>query len=392
MGPFEAIFVPDELAEAVSDRAWLEAMLEVERALANAESLAGVIPADAAGAIAAACDPGRFDVHELAVQGRSSGNPAEPLVRALRDAVDPAWRDAVHRGATSQDVVDTAAVLVARRALGQVIDETDRLAAAAAELARLHRDTPMAARTLLQQAVPTTFGLKAAGWLVAVLDARRGLLRANDGLAAQLGGAAGTLAALGAKGGEVAELFAAQLDLPLAPLPWHANRVRMAELGSALAVVAGVAAKIGTDVALLQQTEVGEVLDPGAGGSSTMPHKQNPVASAVAVACARRTAAHASVLLGSLVGEHERAAGSWHAEWAALSGALALAGGGLAAVARLLEQLEADPGRMRANMRDELYAERDRLGLQADEDYLGQAASFVDRALAVYAGETEEDW
>jgi 3-carboxy-cis,cis-muconate cycloisomerase len=416
---FDALFVPDELAEATSDRAWLEAMLDFERALANAESVAGVIPAGAAAAIAEACDPDRFDVHDLARQGRASGNPAEPLVRALRAAVAPEGRDFVHWGATSQDTVDTAAMIVSRRALGLILDDVDRLAASCAALAQAHRDTIMAGRTLLQQAVPTTFGLKAAGWLVAVLQARDGLLRANASLAVQLGGAAGTLASLGERAPEVVEQVAAHLGLGEPPLPWHANRVRVAGLGAALAVAAAVAAKIGTDVALLQQTEVGEVRDPGSGGSSTMPQKQNPVASAVAVACSRQVNAHASVLLGSVVGELERPVGAWHAEWSALSSALGLTGGAVAAVARLVEEIQVDAERMRANLVEETLSERvslaltARLGreqahealadglrghLPADElaelldpaGYLGQAGAFVDRALALYEHRDDE--
>jgi 3-carboxy-cis,cis-muconate cycloisomerase len=416
---FDALFVPDELAEATSDRAWLEAMLDFERVLANAEALAGVIPAEAASAIAEACDPDRFDVHELAVQGRATGNPAEPLVRALRAAAAPEGRDRVHWGATSQDVLDTAAMIVARRALATILDDADRLAAGCAALARAHRDTVMAGRTLLQQAVPTTFGLKAAGWLVATLDARAGLLRANGSLALQLGGAAGTLASLGDTGPAIAEQMAAQLGLLEPALPWHTNRVRVAELGAALAVAAGVAAKIATDVALLQQTEVAEVRDPEGGGSSTMPQKQNPVATAIAVANARQTAACASVLAGSLVAEHERAAGAWQAEWPALSQALGLAGGAVAVVADLLERIEIDAERMRANLRESTLSERvslaltERLGreeahaalanglrsalpeaelepLLDPATYLGQAGAFVDRALAVHEGGDDE--
>jgi 3-carboxy-cis,cis-muconate cycloisomerase len=248
---------------------------------------------------------------------------------------------------------------------------------------------------------------------VAVLQARDGLFRANAALALQLGGAAGTLASLGEQAPAVVEQVAAQLGLGESPLPWHANRVRVADLGAALAVAAGVAAKVGTDVALLQQTEVGEVRDPSSGGSSTMPQKQNPVSSAVAEACARQVNAHASVLLGSLVGEHERPVGAWHAEWSALSQALALTGGAVAAIARLAEEVQVDAERMRANLVEETLAERVSLALTAklgreqahaalaeglrgqlpDDEldelldpagYLGQAGAFVDRALALY--------
>jgi 3-carboxy-cis,cis-muconate cycloisomerase len=346
---FDAIFVPDPLRAAVSDRAWFEAMLEVERALANAEAIAGVIPAHFAGAIAEACVLERFDVESIVASGRSAGNPAEPLVRALRAAVGGEAAGFVHFGATSQDIVDSAAMLVSRRAVELISEELDGVAAACAALAEEHRWTPMAARTLLQQAVPTTFGLKAAGWLVPVVAALEHLRGVR--LAAQLGGAAGTLAALGADGPAVARQFAEELDLVEPELPWHSDRSRLAVLGSALAVAAGVCAKIGLDVALLEQTEVGEVREPaGAGGSSAMPQKRNPVGSAIALACARRAEAASGVLVGGLAGEHERSVGAWQAEWGALSEALAFAGGAAAGIREALEGLEVDAGRMRANL------------------------------------------
>jgi 3-carboxy-cis,cis-muconate cycloisomerase len=399
---FDGIFVPRDLREAVSDRAWLEGMLEAERALARAEARAGIVPEAAAAAIAAACQAHSFDPERLAEAGRATGNPAEPLVRALREAVGGEAAGLVHRGATSQDIVDTAAMLVARRALALVLDRLDAVAARCSRLAEAHRSTPMAARTLLQQAVPTTFGLKAAGWLVAVLDARRRLAALRDGgLAAQLGGAAGTLAALGDAGPEVARLYAAELDLPEPELPWHTNRVRVAELGAALAVAAGVLAKIGLDVALLEQTEVGEVSEPaGAGGSSTMPHKRNPVGSAIAGACARRVQAAAGLLTAGIVQEHERAVGAWQAEWGALSEALACTGGAAAAIDDVLDGLGVNPLRMRANLAANLEAvmsEQRSLDPAAGpgraldpESYLGSAATFVDRALDRHRRERKE--
>jgi 3-carboxy-cis,cis-muconate cycloisomerase len=346
---FDAIFVPAALRAAVSDRAWFEAMLEAERALTNAEAIVGVIPAHLAGPIAEACAVERFDVEAIVASGRSAGNPAEPLVRALRAAVGGEAAGFVHFGATSQDIVDSAAMLVSRRAVELILEELDGLAAACADLAEAHRETPMAARTLLRQAVPTTFGLKAAGWLAALMTAREHVWGAR--LPAQLGGAAGTLAALGPDGLAVSRQFAEELDLYEPELPWHSDRSRIAVLGSALAVCAGVCAKIGLDVALLGQTEVGEVHEPaGAGGSSTMPQKRNPVGSAIASACARRAAAASGVLVGGLPGELERAAGAWHAEWGALSEALMFAGGAAAAMREVLEGLEVDAGRMRANL------------------------------------------
>jgi 3-carboxy-cis,cis-muconate cycloisomerase len=424
---FTAILVPDDLRDAVSDQAWLAAMLEAERALANAEASAGAIPASAAAAIADRCRPELFDPGRLAAAGRASANPVEPLVRELAEAVGGEAEAFVHWGATSQDVMDSAAMLVARRALGLCLTSLDAAAGRCAELARDHRGTPMAARTLLQQAVPTTFGLRCAVWLVALLDARVALDRIRSRrLAVQLGGAAGTLAALGEGGLEVVRRFAHELDLPEPDLPWHADRQRIAEVGAALAGAAGTAAKIAGDIVLLSQTEVAEVREGTGGASSTMPQKRNPAASARAVACARQARGHAAVLLEALEGEHERAAGAWQSEWAALSGALACAGGALANVAEALAGLEVDAERMRENLDvtgglvvaervSHLLAPRlgrrqaqevvaaaaatgsfrwalvadERVGLSADEvdalldpqGYLGSAAELVDRAL-----------
>ncbi len=432
MTPFSAIFVPEELREAVSDRAWLQGMLDAENALAKAGAAVGLVPGDAAARIGEACRAELFDPARLADDGRAVGNPSEPLVRELRNAVGDEAADYVHLGATSQDILDTAAMLVSRRAVALVLSELDRLADGCAVLARDHRSTPMAARTLLQQAVPSTFGLKAAGWLMSVLEASRrlGALR-DERLAAQLGGAAGTLAAIGDRAVEVVGLYARELDLAEPVLPWHANRQRIAELGAALAVAAGAAAKIGVDIALLVQTEVGEVVEASSGRSSTMPQKRNPVHSTLAVGCARLANAHAGVLLGELAHEHERAVGGWHAEWEALSGALAFAGGSAAAAADAVTGLEVDAARMRANLdasgglvvaerisfaltprlgrsrahdvvaeaasaasfRDALLADA-RTGLAADEldvlldptGYLGAAEALVDRALDEYEG------
>jgi 3-carboxy-cis,cis-muconate cycloisomerase len=428
--PFTAIFVPQELREAVSDHAWLQGMLDAEHALAKAGAAVGLVPEDALVRIGEACRAELYDPARIADDGCAAGNPAEPLVRELRAAVGDERAGYVHLGATSQDIVDTAAMLVCRRATELVLAELDRLADGCAGLARAHRSTPMAARTLLQQAVPTTFGLKAAGWLVSALEARRTLTTVREGrLAAQLGGAAGTLAALGDEALEIVRLYAEVLGLAEPPLPWHTNRQRVAELGAALDAVAGAAAKVGRDIVLLAQSEVGEVAEASGGLSSTMPQKRNPVRSTLAVACARLADAHAGVLLGGLAHEHERAVGGWHAEWEALSGALAFAGGSAAAAADAVTGLEVDAGRMRANLeaggglvvaerisfvlaprlgraqahdvvaeaargasfRDALLAD-ERTGLSADElgvlldptRYLGAAEALVDRALAEY--------
>jgi 3-carboxy-cis,cis-muconate cycloisomerase len=328
--PFEPLFVPAALREATGDRAWLAAMLEFEQALARVTG-------------AAAVEAPELDPEAIAEAGRASGNPLVPLVEQLGP-------DA-HRGATSQDALDTASVLVARRALRLIDAELAGVAGRCAELAAEHRDTPMAARTLLQQALPTTFGLKAAGWLVAVDEARDRL--AGVVLEVELGGAAGTLAALGDDGLRVLAALAAELELAEPVLPWHTRRGRIGELGAALALAAGAVEKIALDVKLMAQTEVGEVSESsagGRGGSSTLPHKRNPVGAALAIACAHGARGAASVLLGAQAQEHERAAGAWQAEWEPLSRALALTGGAAAALGESLGGLEVDAARMRANL------------------------------------------
>ena len=349
-GLFTPIFVPAPLREAVSDRAWLQAMLDAEAALARAEAGAGVVPAEAAEAIAACCDADRFEIASFAERARQIGSPVEPLVRALAEAAGDAGRY-VHWGATTQDILDTAAMLVARDALELILADLDAVAADCAALAETHRSTPIAGRTLMQQALPTTFGLKAAGWLVGVLEARNRLsVVRHERLAVQLGGGAGTLAALGEQGLAVLARFAEELGLAEPALPWHANRGRVAELAAALDLSAGALSKLALDVVLLSQTEVGEVSESGAGGSSTMPHKHNPTGSILAIACARRVHAEAGLLTGGLAQEHERAAGGWHAEWQPLSDVLALTGGAAAAMHEVVEGIQIHPERMRANL------------------------------------------
>jgi 3-carboxy-cis,cis-muconate cycloisomerase len=378
---FAPIFVPAALREAVSDEAWFAAMVDAERALAHAESAVGAVPADAAAAIEECCALDRFDLAALSAEGRAVGNPAEPLVRALREQAGEA-APYVHFGATSQDIVDTAAMLVTRTAVALIADELAGAAAAAAQLAADHRSTPLAARTLLQQAVPTTFGAKAAGWLVGLVDARATLL--GVALHAQLGGAGGTLAPLGDRGVEVLATFAQELGLAEPIVPWHARRAQLATIGAALQQVASACDKVGLDVVLLSQTELGEVSEASGGGSSTMPHKRNPVGAVLARACARLVHANAAVLADG-EHEHERAAGAWQAEWTALSEALAHAGGAAAAARAALTGLEVHADRMGANMTADVYSERERLGID-DADYLGSAGAFVDRALDHWRG------
>jgi 3-carboxy-cis,cis-muconate cycloisomerase len=420
---FATLFVPDSVREAVSGRAWLQAMLDTERAYSAAAARAGLIPAGAAERIATACDADRFDIDQIAVEGRRVANPAEPLVRALRKTVGGDEAQYVHYGAASQDVVDTAAMLVARRSLELILGELDAVAASCARLAETHRRTIVPARTLLQQAVPTTFGLKAASWLVGVVEARRSLAAIReDRLAVQLGGAGGTLAALGERGAEVMRLFAEELELAEPTIPWHAVRGRIAELAGALDVAAGACAKIARDVTLFAQTEVAEVATGDDGRSSTMPHKRNPASALLALACARHVHAQAGVLTAAVVQEHERGAGAWQAEWEALSGALAFAGGAAAGTRATLEGLRVDEERMRRNLVEPALAERaafllaERLGLPEAQEavssggsvrdvlaahlspaevesaldpagYLGSADVFVDRALELYRRE-----
>ena len=350
-GLFTGLFVPDDVRAATSDRAWVQAMLDTEAALAAAEAGAGIVPVEAARAIAAACDAERFDPDALGREARSVGNPAAPLAKALASAVPDEAGRFVHWGATSQDIMDTAAMLVAHRTLELVDGELRRVARACAELAERHRATPMVGRTLLQQALPTTFGLKAAGWLAGVAEARERL--AAVPLAAELGGAAGTLASLGSDGVRVLALFAEELGLEEPVMPWHTARARVAELGAALAIAAGALEKIALDVTLLAQTEVGEVAehsDGGRGGSSTLPHKRNPIGAVLTVACARRVRAGSVILLEAMAQEHERAAGAWHSEWEALTETLAYTGGAAASLGEVLEGLEVRTERMRANL------------------------------------------
>ena len=290
---------------------------------------------------------------------------------------------------TSARRARTSSTLPVAQRASKLLDED--LAGAADECARLaaeHRHTVMAARTLLQQAVPTTFGLKAAGWLVGLVESRARLAAVAVSLPAQLGGAAGTLAALGDDGIGVLQLYSEELGLREPTVCWHTIRTPVAELAGALSGVAGAAAKIATDIVLLAQTEVGEVAERAPGGSSTMPHKRNPVGAVLAVACERHARANVGILIEGVVQEHERAAGAWQAEWHALTSALAAAGGAVAAVRRSLTGLEVDVDRMRANIEPEALAEAVRLGIPAEgpEDYLGSADAFVDRALALHRG------
>jgi 3-carboxy-cis,cis-muconate cycloisomerase len=335
------------------DEAWLQAMLDAEAALARAVERAGLAAAGAGAAVTAAAVASGFDPVELGRQAALTGSPVPPLVRALTAAVPPWAASSVHRGATSQDILDTAAMLVAKRALRAVLADLADAADAAAGLAAAHRDTIMIGRTLLQQAVPVTFGLVAAGWLASIDEARQALARVRDErLAVQLGGAAGTLAALGEAGPRVAALLAGELGLALPVLPWHTDRRRILDLAAALTGAAAALGKIARDVTLLAQSEVAEVREGGAGrgGSSAMPHKRNPVASVLVLGCTRRVPGLLATLAAAAEQEHQRAAGAWHAEWEPLADLLRLTGSAASWGAELLAGLVVDGRQMRANL------------------------------------------
>jgi 3-carboxy-cis,cis-muconate cycloisomerase len=339
------------------DLAYLQHMLDFEAALARAEAATGVIPASAVAPIEKACRAEKFDLAVLAEAATRAGNLAIPLVKALTTAVAKADADAaryVHWGATSQDVIDTATMMTLRAAIEALLADLDRTIAGFANLARKHRDTPMVARTWLQHALPMPFGLKLAEYAAALHRSRGRFLRLRgDGLALQFGGAAGTLAALGDKGLLVAERLSQQLKLPLPDAPWHGHRDRVAEAASVVAIAAGSCGKIARDVSLMMQTEVAEAFEPsgeGRGGSSTMPHKRNPVAAATALAAAIMAPNLAATIFAAQVGDHERSAGPWHAEWPTLPNLLLVTSGALAAIVDIAEGLEVDAARMRANL------------------------------------------
>ena len=345
-----------DVAAHFSGHAQLQAMLDVEAALAHAEAQVGVVPASCVEPIRSAARAELYDTDRIAAEARETANPVIPVVRHLTARVaagDAGAARFVHWGATSQDILDTGLVLQLRAAVPAVIDHLARGVRAAAGHAREHAGATMAGRTWLQQATPVTFGLKAAGWADALDRSRRRLHAAlDDALVLQFGGASGTLASLGSQGPAVTEALAARLELSVPDIPWHAHRDRFGQLACALGVAAGTAGKIGRDVALLAQTEVGEAAEPaapGRGGSSTMPQKRNPVAASVALAAAGRAPGLVATMLGAMVQEHERGLGGWQVEWDTLPDLVAIVAGGAGAAADALDGLVVDTDRMRAN-------------------------------------------
>lgn len=350
----ESLLTTSAMTDTFSTRTLVRYMLRFEAALSRAEARAGIVPDEAAAAIASACDAGGFDADAIIAEGERAGTPAIPLVRLLTERVARHARGWVHWGATSQDVVDTALVLQMRDALVLVRRELRAVAATAAELAERHRHIVMAGRTLLQHASPVTFGLKAARWLALVvrqidaIDALR-----SDALVLQFGGAVGTLAPLGDAGPTVAALLAEELELSAPDLPWHAERDRIARIAAAVGIVAGAMSKIAGDIVLLAQTEVGEVAERaevGKGGSSALPQKRNPVDAIAALAAARLAVATVPVFLSSMAHEHERASGAWQAEWIAIPQLFHHTANAVAHVNSALADIEVRESRMRANL------------------------------------------
>jgi 3-carboxy-cis,cis-muconate cycloisomerase len=351
------LFSSRRMREIVDDRARLQRMLDFEHALARAEAALNVIPADAAKPVGAACRAELFDVAAIGEAAVKAGNVAIPLVKALTAEVaktDARAAGYVHWGSTSQDVIDSALVLELRAAVAALTADLDRAVAAFVRLAAAHRHTSAVARTWMQHALPMPFGLKLAGYAAALARARARIQRAAEqAIVLQFGGAAGTLAALGDRGLAVAAQVAKELDLPLPDAPWHSHRDRLGELVSALAILAGSCGKIARDVTLMMQNEVGEAFEPlgeGRGGSSTMPHKRNPVAAAATLACAQLAPQLAAAILAAEIQEHERAAGPWAVEWTAVPSLLLVVSGALAGVVDIAEGLDIDPARMRENL------------------------------------------
>jgi 3-carboxy-cis,cis-muconate cycloisomerase len=416
----DSLAATEALSRVFADESVLQAMLDFETALARAEAQCGVIPVAAAERIAEAAHAPAFDTAELTRRSLRAGTPAIPLVQMLTARVGALDSDAagfVHWGATSQDVVDTALVLLLRQCREVLAPNHDRVMTALRRLSDQHADTVMLARTLLQPAPPVTFGLKAAAWYAAI---RRGWDRVSsrfdEALCLQFGGASGTLAALGTRGLDVSEALARELNLPLPDAPWHAYRDRLAALMAALSIYIATLGKVALDIALLMQFEVAEAAEPGGdgrGGSSAMPHKRNPTACMLALAAAKRAPGLLADFVAAMVQEHERAIGGWQAEWPLVHGIVQSAGVALESMAEVAEGLTVDPARMRANLastKGAVFAEKAVLmlapelgkeaarkqveqairdtgappplpGLDTPEDYLGNAEAFRRRLL-----------
>lgn len=352
-----SMFSTPAMQEVFSAQACVQGMLDFEAALARTQARVGVIPSSVVGTICAHCTTTEIDFDKLADAAASAGNLAIPLVKQLTAVVAKDNQEAskyVHWGATSQDAIDTGLVLQLRRALDLIDADLAALAAALAEQAQRHRDTPVVGRTWMQHALPITFGLKLAGWLDAVLRHQERLAQLRPRvLALQFGGAAGTLASLGEQGMHVAQALAEELQLALPDTPWHTQRDRVVEVASVLGMLTGSLGKTARDMSLHIQTDVAEAFEPaaeGRGGSSTMPHKRNPVGCAAVLACATRVPALVSTMLSGMVQEQERALGGWQAEWDTLPDIVQLCAGALQQMRHVIAGLQVDAARMRSNL------------------------------------------
>jgi 3-carboxy-cis,cis-muconate cycloisomerase len=353
----DPLFRWEPVAKLFRDDNYLQRMLDFEAALAHAEASSGVIPSSAANAIAATCRVELFDKQKLAEAAALAGNLAIPLVQQLKALVAAENKDAagfVHWGATSQDAIDTALVLQMREALALIYGDMQKLCDALSKMADEHRLTPIVARTWMQHAVPTTLGIKFAGWLDALGRHRQRFHETqNRCLALQFGGAAGTLAALGSQGGVVAKYLSEQLKLPLPQMPWHTHRDRLSEIATTFGLLTGTLGKIARDIVLHMQAEIDELREPaeeGRGGSSTMPHKRNPVACAMILAAAIRVPGLVATMLSAMLQEDERGLGGWHAEWATLPEIVCITSGAMHHLANVVPRLEIDVQRMRENI------------------------------------------
>jgi 3-carboxy-cis,cis-muconate cycloisomerase len=354
---FDAYFTARNMREVFCDQGRVQAMLDFEAALARAEARVGLIPSSAVAPIAAACNAGLYDFVALGEAIATAGNSAIPLVKALGKQIASTDAEAeryVHLGATSQDVMDTGLVLQLRQALELIESDLAQLADSLAVQAQRHAATPLAGRTWLQHATPVTLGMKIAGWLGAVTRSRQRLRELKPRLLVlQFGGASGTLAALGEQAMPIAQALAEELQLTLPEQPWHTQRDRVVEFGAVLGLIAGSLGKFGRDISLLMQTEAAEVFEPsapGKGGSSTMPHKRNPVGAAVLIGAATRVPGLVSTLFSAMPQEHERSLGLWHAEWETLPEICCLVSGSLQQARLLAQGLEVDAERMSRNL------------------------------------------
>ncbi len=354
---FDAYFTTRDMREVFCDHGRVQAMLDFEAALARAEARAGLVPQSVVAPIEAACRAEHYDFVALGEVIATAGNSAIPLVKALGKrlaATDAEAERYVHLGATSQDVMDTGLVLQIRQALVLIERDLAQLGEILATQALRYVATPLVGRTWLQHATPVTLGMKIAGWLGAVTRSRQRLQQLKPRLLVlQFGGASGTLAALGDQAMPIAEALAEELQLTLPDQPWHTQRDRLVEFGAVLGLIAGSLGKLGRDISLLMQTEAGEVFEPsapGKGGSSTMPHKRNPVGAAVLIGAATRVPGLLSTLFSAMPQEHERSLGLWHAEWETLPEICCLVSGALQQALLVADGLEVDAERMARNL------------------------------------------